>query len=90
MNKSELIGKVSEKTGLTRKAAAAALGATLEIIQSSLKNKENVVITGFGAFGVKERKARVGRNPRTKEEFPIPASNLPYFKPGKLLKESIK
>lgn len=62
----------------------------LENVQESLAKGDNVQLVGFGTFQVKERAARVGRNPRTKEPINIPASKVPAFKPGKEFKESIK
>ena len=89
MNKSEFIQAMSEKSGLTVKDATTALNATLEVIQESLQKGESVSLVGFGAFEVKERAARTGRNPQTKQPIEIPASKAPSFKAGKPLKEAI-
>ena len=89
MNKSEFIQAMSEKSGLTVKDATTALNATLEVIQESLQKGESVSLVGFGTFGVKERAARTGRNPQTKQPIEIPASKAPSFKAGKPLKEAI-
>ena len=89
MNKSEFIQAMSEKSGLTVKDATTALNATLEVIQESLQNGESVSLVGFGTFEVKERAARTGRNPQTKQPIEIPASKAPSFKAGKPLKEAI-
>lgn len=89
MNKSEFIQAMSEKSGLTVKDATTALNATLEVIQESLQKGESVSLVGFGTFEVKERAARTGRNPQTKQPIEIPASKAPSFKAGKPLKESI-
>ena len=67
MNKSEFIQAMSEKSGLTVKDATTALNATLEVIQESLQKGESVSLVGFGTFEVKERAARTGRNPQTKQ-----------------------
>ena len=89
MNKAELIAEVAEKTGLSKKDTEKAVNAALDTITASLENGEKVSLVGFGVFDVKEREARMGRNPRTKEEIPIPASRVPQFKAGKALKEAI-
>lgn len=89
MNKSEFIQAMAEKSGLSVKDATAALNATLETIQESLRKGEPVSFVGFGTFEVKERSARTGRNPRTKQPVEIPASKAPSFKAGKSLKEAV-
>ena len=89
MNKSEFIQAMAEKSGLTVKDATTALNATLEVIQESLQKGESVSLVGFGTFEVKERAARTGRNPQTKQPIEIPASKTPSFKAGKPLKEAV-
>ena len=89
MNKTELINAVAEKAGLSKKAAEAAVNATLSAITEGLKSDEKVQLVGFGSFEVKKRAARIGRNPKTKESIEIPASVVPVFKAGKALKDSI-
>lgn len=89
MNKTELIAAVAEKTGLTKKDAERVVSATFETVVATLKNGEKVQISGFGNFEVKAREARIGRNPRTKEEIKIPATRLPAFKASKTLKDLI-
>ena len=89
MNKSEFIQAMAEKSGLTVKDATTALNATLEVIQESLQKGESVSLVGFGTFEVKERAARTGRNPQTKQPVEIPASKAPSFKAGKPLKEAV-
>ena len=90
MNKSDLVAAVAERTGLSKKDSEKALTATLETITSALEAGEKVQLVGFGVFDVKERAARIGRNPRTNEEIQIAASRSPVFKPGKALKEAIE
>ena len=87
MNKTELIAAVAEKSGITKKDAERVINATFETITAELKKSEKVQISGFGIFEVKEREARVGRNPRTKETIQIPASKVPAFKASKTLKD---
>ena len=89
MNKSELVAAMAEKSGLSKKNCEAALEAFVVSIADALKNGDKAHLTGFGTFEVKERAARVGRNPRTKEPVNIPASKHPTFKPGKVLKETV-
>ena len=90
MNKTELIAAVAEKTGLSKKDSDAAVNAVLNTIAETLKADEKVQLVGFGSFEVKERPARVGRNPRTGESMTYPACKVPVFKPGKALKDAIK
>ncbi len=89
MNKTELIAAVAEKTGMTKKDAERVVAATFETVTESLKKGDKVSVSGFGIFEVKTREARIGRNPRTKEEIKIPATKLPAFKASKTLKDTI-
>ena len=89
MNKGELVVKLAESTGLSKKDSEAAVNSFVEIIQKSLKGGEKVAIAGFGTFDVSHRKARTGRNPHTGEEIKIAASKNPKFKAGKSFKEMI-
>ena len=89
MNKAELISAVAEKTGLSKKDSEKAINATFDAITVSLEAGDKVQLVGFGVFEVKERSARIGRNPKTKEEIQIPASRVPAFKAGKVLKDSV-
>lgn len=89
-NKTDLVNSVAELADLSKKDAAKAVEAVFETIQTSLSKGEKVQLIGFGNFEVRERAARKGRNPRTKEEIDIPASKVPAFKPGKALKEAVK
>lgn len=90
MNKKELITSISEKTELTKKDVELILNAFIETIEETLENGEKVQLTGFGAFEPRQRKARMGRNPKTGEELEISASVTPVFKVGKAFKERIK
>lgn len=87
MNKGELVEKIADATGLTRKDGEAAVNAFIETIQTALKKGDKVAIAGFGTFDVSNRKARTGRNPQTGEEIKIAASKSPKFKAGKSFKE---
>jgi DNA-binding protein HU-beta len=90
MNKSELIAAVAETTGLSKKDSEKAINAALDSIVAALKNDDKVQIVGFGAFEVKKRAARTGRNPQTKQTIEIPASKTPVFKAGKARKEAVE
>ncbi|MBO5555802.1 MAG: HU family DNA-binding protein [Oscillospiraceae bacterium] len=89
MNKAELIAAVAEKAGLSKKDSEKAVNAAFDAITETLVAGEKVQLVGFGAFEVKERGARMGRNPQTKEEMPIPATRVASFKVGKALKDAI-
>ena len=89
MTKAELISAVAEKSGLTKKDSDKAVAAVIDVITDALVQGEKVSLVGFGTFEVKDRAARKGINPRTKEPMPIPARKLPVFKAGKALKESV-
>lgn len=90
MNRSEMIVNMAEKSGLPQKDCEAALSAVLEVIEDALKAGGKVQLVGFGTFEVKERAARSGHNPKTKEPIQIPASKFPSFKPSKALKDTIQ
>ncbi|MEO7068003.1 MAG: HU family DNA-binding protein [Rhodanobacter sp.] len=89
MNKTDLISAIADKAELTKADAARALEAYLETVQSSLKNGDDVSVVGFGTFTVRDRAARIGRNPRTNEAIEIKASKVPAFKAGKSLKDAL-
>lgn len=89
MNKTELIAAAAEKTGMAKKDTERVVNAALEIITACLADGEKVQLSGFGAFEVKEREARIARNPRTNEPMEIPATRVPAFKPSQALKEVV-
>lgn len=89
MTKVELVAAISEKSGLSKKDADAAVKAFTDVVSEELKKGEKVQLVGFGTFEVSERAARTGRNPQTKQEITIPASKVPKFKAGKALKDLI-
>lgn len=90
MNKTELVDAITESADLTKVQAKAALESTLNAISETLKKGEQVQLVGFGTFKVSHRAERTGRNPQTREEITIPATNVPAFSAGKALKESVK
>ena len=89
MNKAELITSMAEKSQLTKKDAESALKAFIDSVQEALENGDKVQLIGFGTFETRERAAREGRNPRTKETITIPASTVPVFKAGKEFKDRV-
>ena len=89
MNKAELINAAAEKAGLSKKDTEAIVNATIDVITAALTEGDKVQLVGFGAFEVKARAARIGRNPKTRETIEIPASKVPVFKPGKALKDEV-
>jgi len=89
VNKSDLISSMAEKSKLTKKDAEAALKSFIESVEETLEKGEKVQLVGFGTFETRLRAARVGRNPRTKEEINIPESTVPVFKAGKEFKEKV-
>ena len=89
MNKTDLIAAAAEKSGVSKKDAERVVNALLDTVTASLVKGEKVQLSGFGIFETKEREARIGRNPRTKEQVQIPATRTPTFKPSKLLKDIV-
>ena len=89
MNKTELITTVAESAGLTKKDTERVINACLDAVTAALCKGEKVQISGFGTFEVKDREARVGRNPHTKEAIEIPATKVPGFKASKTLKDTV-
>ena len=89
MNKSDLVSAIADNSGLSKADAARALEATTSAISGALASGDSVAITGFGSFLVRARAARTGRNPQTGAAIQTSASNVPAFKAGKLLKESV-
>lgn len=89
MNKAELIDAIAATAELSKADAGRALDATVAAITKALKKGDTVAVLGFGSFVVRDRAARTGRNPKTKEEIQIPASKNPVFKAGKALKDAV-
>ena len=90
MNKSAIVARVAARMGLNKFTAGGAVDTVFEAIAEGLAKEEDVRIAGFGTFGTRSRAARMGRNPRTGESVPIPASKLPSFKAAKRLREAVK
>lgn len=89
MNKAELIAKVAELAGLSKKDAEKSVNAFTDAITGALKKDDKIALVGFGTFEVRNRSARTGRNPKTKQTITIPASKVPAFKAGKALKDAV-
>lgn len=89
MNKADLITSIAEKAQLSKKDAEKALNALIDSVEEALVKGDKVQLIGFGSFEVRERAARKGRNPQTREEIIIEASKVPVFKAGKAFKEMV-
>ena len=90
MTKDELVNWMAKEAGITKKGAAAALGAFVKAIHDSLKKKTGKIrVADLGTFLVVHRKARTGVNPQTKKKIKIPAGNVPRFRASKSLKEIV-
>ncbi len=89
MTKAELVEDVAQAAELTKKDAERLVELVFESIVETLNQGEKIELRGFGSFRVRERGARRGRNPKTGDPVNIPAKRVPYFKPGKELKELI-
>ena len=89
MNKTELISACAESTGLSKKDTERVLNAAIDAVTAALVKGDKVQISGFGIFETKNREARIGRNPHTKETIEIPATRVPGFKASKALKDSV-
>lgn len=89
MSKQQLVDFIAEKAHLTKADALRALDATMEGITKGLKSEGKVALVGFGTFSAKQRAARTGINPLTKESIQIPAKIAASFKAGSKLKEAL-
>lgn len=89
VNKAHIIAEMAERSGLTKGESESALQAFLEVIQENVAEGKKVSLVGFGAFTLKERAARKGRNPQTGEELDIAASKSPGFTAGKAWKDRV-
>ena len=89
MNKPELIDKIADSAGISKKDAAKALDGFCQAVKETVKSNDSVRLIGFGTFSLIKKKARTGRNPHTREEIKIPACLYPKFKPGKEFKDYV-
>lgn len=89
INRGELVTRIANESGLTKGNTDIFIDAFVEVVSKALENDESVFMLNFGTFELKKKKERIGTNPRTGEKMPIPAHNLPYFKPGSTLKDRV-
>jgi len=90
MNKSQLVDYIADQVGCTKVDAEKMVEAFMQAVTETLKKEDSVALTGFGAFSVTHRKARVARNPKTGAAVQVPARKTPKFKAGKKLKEAVR
>ena len=89
MTKAEIVNRVAQQTGMSRKDAIEALEIFLGAVKDTLKAGDKISLVGFGTFYVKHKKARNGRNPRTGERIQIPPKMIATFKPGKAFRSLV-
>lgn len=89
MTKKDIVLRIAEETNLTQVDVKKVVQRTLDHIVSSLERGETVELRNFGVFKVKNRRGRIGRNPRTGEEVPVPAKKVTVFKPGLVMKKKV-
>lgn len=89
MTKADLVEEVAKVTELTRKDSEVIVDTLFESVIKALRTGDKLEVRGFGSFRVRQRNARVGRNPKTGEKVEVPAKRVPYFKPSKELKDLI-
>jgi len=90
VNKTELVDAVASRAGLSKADADRAVNGFVDAIEGALVRGEKVTVTGFGTFEVRDRAARMGRNPQTGAPLHIPATKSPAFKAGKGLKDAVR
>ncbi len=89
MNKTDLIEAVHEATGLNKTQSGAAVDGVINAISDALSRGDEVILMGFGSFGVRNKPQRQGRNPQTGEIIILPAKKVPRFKPGRTLRQAV-
>jgi|TARA_Y100000815_G_scaffold221254_1_gene207450 integration host factor subunit beta len=89
MTKAELVGKLANKSKLSRKQAVDVVNAITQSISDSLAGGNKVEIRGFGSFVIRERNARIAHNPRSREIVEVPAKRVPFFKAGNDLRKVV-
>ena len=89
MTKAELVEEVARVSELTKKHSEVIVNTVFESIVQALQKDEKIELRGFGSFRIRQRRSRQGRNPKTGDKVSVPAKRIPYFKPGKELKELI-
>lgn len=89
MTKAELVEEVANESELTKKDAEVIVQTVLDSITESLQRGEKIELRGFGSFRIRNRSSRQGRNPKTGTSVSVPAKKVPYFKPGKEIKDLV-
>jgi integration host factor subunit beta len=89
MTKAELVEEVAKQSQLTKKDAEMIVQTVLDSITESLQRGEKIELRGFGSFRIRNRSSRQGRNPKTVSGVSVPAKKVPYFKPGKEIKDLV-
>jgi len=89
VNKTELIDQIADKSDVSKAAAGRALDAVINSVIETLSDGDQVTLVGFGTFSVRDRAARIGRNPKTGEAIQIKAAKVPSFKAGKAFKDAL-
>ena len=89
MTKADLVEKVASKINLNKKETDNIVGIIFQSITNSLSEGDKVELRGFGSFRIRERNARMGRNPKSGEKVEVPAKKIPFFKAGKELREMV-
>jgi len=89
LTKANLVEEVARVTQLTKKQAEAIVNLVFQTVVDSLRAGRKIELRGFGSFRIRNRGARIGRNPKTGEKVEVPPKRIPYFKPGKELKEQL-
>ena len=89
MNKAELVNAIANETGFSKKDTETTLNSFINVVSETLSKQEKIQLVGFGTFETRERAAREGFNPQTKEKITIPATVAPAFKAGKALKDKV-
>src|SRR6266849_1593313 len=89
MTKAELVEEVARVSELTKKHSEIIVNTVFDSIITALQKDQKIELRGFGSFRIRQRRSRQGRNPKTGDKVDVPAKRIPYFKPGKELKELI-
>ncbi len=90
MNKSDLVESIARSANISKSAAERGLNGMLQTMAGAIEEGERVTLVGFGSFSVIERAPRLGRNPKTGEEIPIPSRRSVRFRPGKKLVRNLQ
>ena len=90
MTKTTMVESVARNAGVTKAEASRVMEALIKSVTDALSKGEKVTMTGFGTFEVRQRAARMGRNPQTGATIQIPAQRTPAFRAGKSLKDAVK